>query len=189
MNLYQKLQKCRVELQKKKIKKSGKNKYANFDYFELADFIPDVNVLFEENGLFSNFSIDTDKAYLTVINAEKPDEKEVFTSPIENLDLKGCNKIQALGGVHTYMRRYLYMNALEIVENDYFDGVTGKTQPAEQPQKETGFEEKIAQCKTVDELTALYNKFKTKLGKNDMSIFIGLSKLRKAEILKGEQNE
>ena len=42
---------------------------------------------------------------------------------MEDLELKGCNKVQALGGVETYLRRYLYMSAFDIIENDMFDAV------------------------------------------------------------------
>ena len=138
MNIYEKLQKCRVELQNLNLKKSGKNKFANYDYFELSDFLPRVNELFEKYKLFSNFSIGIDGlATLEIINSEnETSEKVVFTSPIEDLELKGCNKIQALGGVHTYLKRYLYVNALEIVEADMFDSVTGKEEPKQEQAKE-----------------------------------------------------
>ena len=128
MNIYEKLQACRVELQEMNLKKSGKNDFAKFEYFELADFLPRVNHLFKIYKLFSVFSIGTDNlATLTIINSEDENgERVVFTSPVEELELKGCNKIQALGGVHTYLKRYLYVNALEIVENDLFDKVSGK---------------------------------------------------------------
>lgn len=127
MNIYEKLQACRVELQEMNLKKSGKNDFAKFEYFELADFLPKVNMLFKTYKLFSVFSIADNLATLTIINSEDENgEKIVFTSPVEELELKGCNKIQALGGVHTYLKRYLYVNALEIVENDLFDKVSGK---------------------------------------------------------------
>ena len=38
----------RVKLQNAKLKKSGKNKSAGFDYFELADFLPKLNELMLE---------------------------------------------------------------------------------------------------------------------------------------------
>lgn len=138
VNIYEKLQKCRVELQQKKLKKSGVNKYSGFNYFELSDFMPDVNILFDNYKLFSNFSIGIDGlARLIIIDCEDETTKSIeFTSPVEELELKGCNKIQALGGVHTYMKRYLYMNALEIVEADMFDSVTGKEQPQQEQAKE-----------------------------------------------------
>ena len=39
-NLNESIIKIRVDLQNSKLKKSGKNKFAGFDYFELADFLP-----------------------------------------------------------------------------------------------------------------------------------------------------
>ena len=41
--------------------------------------------------------------------------------PIAELTLKGANAIQNVGGLTTYTRRYLYMIAFEIAENDEFD--------------------------------------------------------------------
>lgn len=126
MNIFQKLQKCRVELQRMNLKKSGKNTFAGFEYFELSDFLPAVNDLFEKYGLYSRFGIADNTAALTIINSEKPEETETYTSPIADANLKGCTPIQSLGGVHTYMKRYLYVNALEITDGDIFDAVTGK---------------------------------------------------------------
>lgn len=124
-SIYEKLQSARVELQGMKLKKSGKNKFAGYDYYELSDFLPAVNDLFKKYGLFSLFSLTEGLAMLTIIDSTDDTKSIDFTSPIETLDLKGCNKLQALGGVHTYMKRYLYQNALEIVENDMFDAQTG----------------------------------------------------------------
>lgn len=128
LNVYQKLQKSRVELQNKKLKKSGKNKYAGFVYYELADFIPAVNEIFNNNGLFSEFNIDKEIAILRILNTENLEEVIEFKSPIADANLKGCTPIQSLGGVHTYMKRYLYLNALEIVESDMFDSKAGDMQ-------------------------------------------------------------
>lgn len=123
--IYEKLQKVRVELQKMNLKKSGKNSYAGFTYFELADFLPTVNEMFLKNKLFSNFSMNEAYASLKIYDYED-NSMEEFSTPIAELELKGCNKIQALGGTHTYLKRYLYINALEIVESDLFDSITGK---------------------------------------------------------------
>ena len=118
--IYEKLQQARVRLQEMNLTKSGKNAFANSKYFELADFLPAVNKIFLELHLCSNFSIADNLATLQIIDFED-NSTITFTSPVETLDLKGCNKIQALGGIHTYLKRYLYVNALEIVENDMFD--------------------------------------------------------------------
>jgi hypothetical protein len=127
-NIYEKLQKARVTLQQSKLKKSGKNAYAGFEYFELADFLPKVNEIFLEQGLCSDFSIKDCQAVLTIINSEKTDETMAFTMPTAELQLKGCTAIQSLGGVNTYCKRYLYLNALEIVEADMLDAKIGNLQ-------------------------------------------------------------
>ena len=126
MNIYEKLQEARIRLQEMNIRKSGKNKFAGFSYYELSDFIPIVNKLFNELKLYSMFSINSDQlAVLEIINAESPEEQVVFTSPIAGVELKGCAEIQGIGAAHTYMKRYLYMNALEIVEHDALDATVG----------------------------------------------------------------
>lgn len=137
-NVYSKLQEARVILQEKKLKKSGKNKFAGFEYFELSDFLPTVNKIFNDLKLFSRFSLEIDIAKLTICNIEQPEEQIEFTTPTAELELKGCNAIQALGGVNTYCKRYLYLNALEIVESDLFDSTSGKTEKeVKKPVKET----------------------------------------------------
>ena len=57
-------------------------------------------------------------ATLTIINSENTDEKLTFTSPMSEASLKGCHNVQNLGAVQTYLRRYLWVNAFEIVEQD-----------------------------------------------------------------------
>jgi hypothetical protein len=130
MNVYEKLQSARVKLQNTTIKKSGKNKYANFEYFELSDFLPHVNEIFNEHKLTSVFNITSEVATLEVINSEKPEEKISFCSPLVNADVKGAIGIQQLGATHTYFRRYMYLIALEIVEHDMVDALpqSGKEQ-------------------------------------------------------------
>lgn len=190
MNIYEKLQAARVELQKMKLKKSGKNKFAGFEYFELSDIIPAINQLFEAKKLFSQFSIAEGLATLTIIDAEKSDDFVCFTSPIAELELKGCNSIQALGGVHTYLRRYLYMNALEIVEADLFDAVSGKEE--KKPAKVTPIKKEVMADSDLDILTGLqgvsdvknleiyYSENKDKV--KDKEAFINACKLRKEAI-------
>lgn len=127
MNIYQKLQKCRVELQQKNLKKSGMNNGVGYKYYELADFLPTVNELFDKYGLCSNFSINSlDQASLTIFDVDHSDQSIIFESPIASALVGKQLPIQALGSQHTYMKRYLYMNALEIIENDYIESIAGR---------------------------------------------------------------
>jgi DNA-binding transcriptional regulator YiaG len=118
LNIYQKLQKCRVELQKTKMKKSGLNKFSNYEYFELGDFLPRINELMQENGLTALFFFEKEKARIHIIDTDKPEDKIVFASPVAMAQLKGCHDVQNIGATQTYMRRYLYIMAFEIAEHD-----------------------------------------------------------------------
>jgi hypothetical protein len=146
MTVYEKLQESRVELQKLNIKKSGKNKYSGFSYYELSDFLPHINNIFKELKLCAVFNIEEDMATLLVINSEKSEETISFRSPIKEIELKGCSGIQGIGAQHTYMRRYLYINALEIVENDMLDAKAG----------DICGDMSIAGIKSVEELNEIY---------------------------------
>lgn len=130
-NVYQKLQEARVILQEKNLKKSGRNKFSGYDYFELSDFLPTVNIIFSKLGLFSAIAFDEKQAMLTIYNAEKPEETVSFTSPNADVSLKGCHPIQNVGAVETYQRRYLYITALEIVEADILDATTNTNEKKE----------------------------------------------------------
>lgn len=154
-NVYTKLISARLHLQKMNIKKSGENKYSGFKYFELSDFIPPLNEILAEHRLCTNFSIDGDNAILTIINCEAPEETISFTSPIADAPLKGCTPIQSIGAVHTYMKRYLYLNALEIVEDDILDKNAG------------AIEEKKENKNSYNPKIVLFNKLKAKQLTND----------------------
>jgi len=132
MNVYEKLQKCRTELQQKGLKKSGENTHSHYPYFELEDFSPQAQELFMQNRLCGIVSFSAETASLNVIDIDKPEDRIVFTSPMADAKLPGCHPIQNLGAVETYQRRYLYMTALEITENDVLD----KTHDKSKEQKE-----------------------------------------------------
>lgn len=125
LNLFQKLQQARVELQDMNLKKSGHNKFAGFTYYELSDFLPAINIICNNVGLFTAISFEMDYAILRIYDCEDMDKFIEFKSPMKEIQQKGCNDIQSLGSVETYSRRYLYLTAFEIVENDFSDAVLG----------------------------------------------------------------
>lgn len=129
MKVYKKLQQARLKLQQAPLKKSGYNPYAKYNYFELGDFLPTIQTIFAEVGLCGTVSFGTEIASLTIVDvdaAETDNPKFIsFSSPMSTAELKGCHAIQNLGAVQTYLRRYLWVTAMEIVENDALDAVTG----------------------------------------------------------------
>lgn len=134
MNVYEKLQQLRIDLQRINPKKTGNNKFAGYTYYELGDFLPHVNLLMEQYKLTSCLSFG-DVGLLEIINCEKPDERILFTSPMSTAALKGCHEVQNMGAVLTYVRRYLWTNALELTEHDALDATTGNKDDATTPQK------------------------------------------------------
>lgn len=132
MNIYEKLQKARVELQSLGLKMGGHNKFADFKYFELKDFLPKVNEIFEKLKLFSKFDLLENEGVLTVINIEKTDETITFVTPKAEIVLKGQNGLQMIGSTHTYLKRYCYLNALEIVEDDAINAIIDKDKYSKQ---------------------------------------------------------
>ena len=128
MSVYQKLQAARIKLQSTDMKKSGWNSFAKYSYFELKDFLPPIQQIFNELNLFSLISFTADIATLKIIDMEDNSEV-VFTSPMGSAALKGVHEVQNIGAVETYQRRYLYVTAMEIVEHDALDATTAKDKP------------------------------------------------------------
>ena len=118
--VYAKLQKCRVELQNMELKKSGHNKYAGYRYFELGDFLPAVNTLFDIYGLCYSLQFDRDMANMFVVDVDTGSSIK-FCCPMEPALLKGCQPVQNLGGSLTYISRYLLCLALAVSEHDSVD--------------------------------------------------------------------
>jgi hypothetical protein len=133
MKVYSKLSRARVALQGRSLNKSGNNKFAGYKYFELADFLPTVQSIFNDVGLCDVISFTEDVATMTIYDVEDG-SSVVFTSPMGSANLKGCHMVQNIGAVETYQRRYLYTVAMAIVEHDALDATTGGIAPEVKPE-------------------------------------------------------
>jgi len=128
MSVHKKLMEARLQLQNAPLKKSGENRFAGYKYFELGDFLPTVQTIFSGLGLCGVVSYTADIAKLTITSIEDGTSLEI-TSPMGSAALKGCHEVQNIGAVETYQRRYLWVTAMEIVEHDVLDAVTGSSEP------------------------------------------------------------
>ena len=131
MPVLRKLMQARIALQNTKLDKSGENKFAGYKYFELGDFLPKVQQLFSDLEMCGVVSYSTEYATLTITDLEDM-SSVVITSPLSEANLKGAHPIQNLGAVESYQRRYLWMTAMEIVENDIIDSSAG-SEPLPKP--------------------------------------------------------
>jgi len=128
VKVYSKLIRARVALQGRSLNKSGNNKFAGYKYFELADFLPSVQAIFNDVGLCDVISFTEEIATMTIYDVEDG-SSVTFTSPMGSANLKGCHVVQNIGAVETYQRRYLYTVAMAIVEHDALDATTGGIAP------------------------------------------------------------
>jgi len=134
MTVYAKLTKARLKLLESTIKKGGENKFAKYNYFELADFLPPIHKIFDEIGLCGVFSFEGPNATLTIHDTEEAGSI-AFVSPVVSAQSAKGQAIQDLGSTHTYLRRYLWLMAMEITERDTVDGGDNKpdTKPDSKP--------------------------------------------------------
>ena len=133
MKITKKLMAVRNDLQGMSLSKSGHNKFAGYKYFELGDFLPAIQQLFNKHGLCDVISFTQDIATMVIYDIED-DSFVTFTSPMGSANLKGCHEVQNIGAVETYQRRYLYVTALAIVEHDALDATTGSTPVEKKPE-------------------------------------------------------
>lgn len=128
-NVYQKLINARLSFLNQHAKKSGKNIKLEFTYFELEDIVPLATRIFSNRGLLGVPNISREEAVMSIYNVDNPAEEPiVFRLPyteapkiISNAGNEVTNDIQALGASITYLRRYLWMVVLDIVEADDVD--------------------------------------------------------------------
>lgn len=191
MNIYQKIQAVKKELSERELKKSGENKFSGFKYYELGDFLPSIIELCTKYGLFTQITFTEDKGILNIVdcNAEvvqegTPSEYRIvqYESPLKELELKGANAIQALGGAETYLRRYLYMNAFDIVEADMFDS-------AEFEKKKKAKTEKTALEKIINDCKEAFKKADDDIKKETGTLMKSLGYATFADITKAQNKQ
>lgn len=128
MNVLQKLAQARKKFLEKGVEKSGVNQHLEFKYFRLEDIVPEATEIFAEVGLLHVFSIKGDVASMIVYNTDDINDFVEFTAPfivvkpiINKEGKQVSNDVADLGSSITYLRRYLYLMCLDIVEADEID--------------------------------------------------------------------
>jgi hypothetical protein len=152
MTVHKKLMQARIKLQNTELKKTGENKFANYKYFELGDFLPQTMQIFYDLQLCSIVTFDVEYARLCIIDTEDGTTITI-TSPMAEANLKGAHAIQNLGAVESYQRRYLWLAAMEIVEHDMLDAPVPepKLEPKPMPKPEPKPEPKVVDKVPLDQ--------------------------------------
>ena len=71
MSIFEKLNQARLEFQNMGVKKSGKNSYAGYTYYELSDIIPAINKIADELKFCCIVNFKSDLATLDFCDLEK----------------------------------------------------------------------------------------------------------------------
>lgn len=134
-NACARLAEARVQFLNQHVDPSGKHMKMQFSYFELKDIVPSALRIFQSVGLLAQDVFDNDCAQLNVINIDDPADIITFSLPFVRWEGNaGVNPMQALGASVTYLRRYLYLIALDICENDEIDNCNSiQDAPAAKP--------------------------------------------------------
>jgi hypothetical protein len=134
MNVYQRLLTARAKFLEHGVSKSGKHMELRYKYFELDDIVPIAIGIFTEVGLIPLVSFTEEQAVMTMVNTDNPEETIQFSTPMRYpSENKMVNPVQALGSAQTYLRRYLYIVALDICEPDTIEPTTEKDTPTPAP--------------------------------------------------------
>lgn len=180
--LYGKLKQIKVELRKAINTKSGYNTHSKFKYYQLEDFLPQVLEAFSRYNIYNEYSIDTDLeiieertefdeennktyktvtkkpveyAYLYLKNLDNEDDEMVYRLKTAEASVYGAAAIQNLGAKITYMKRYIYMSLLDIVEPDAVDAAPqgNAPQPVQQaaPQPPVNYTTNVAEMHKAPE--------------------------------------
>ena len=125
--LNEKIIKIKNKLYSEKIEKTGKNTFQNFSFFELKDFLPRLIEFMHEEEINDQFTIENNEAILILNYKEEKNTYKIpfvmFDTPLNKLGKESMQAIQYLGALNTYYKRYLYLNAFSIAENDVIDAM------------------------------------------------------------------
>ena len=186
-NLYKKIMQVQCNLFNQKFKKSGHNKYGNFDYFELEDILPVVVKECFKNDLIIEFAFSENEALLKIRDIGDPGVIVTNRIPFPAVEeLPRMNIVQSLGSYLTYAKRYLLLNSFHICEDSYIDSDTF-TENKNEEKKKPSYPNTVTRKKqrvypqTVEEHLEIYKKNLKDEGKkvNRKNMFIQMSNYKK----------
>ena len=149
--LYKKLQHARVDFMNKHIRKRGRNNFNNFDYITLEDVVKNAIPILLENDLSIHHKFYLSPPRVELVDLETGYSEDFGSNAVLELDGKNHNqRLQALGSTESYLRRYIYLQILDIVEGDP-DSVFGNPEAKEsKPQPHRRYKEKSAHDEGMD---------------------------------------
>lgn len=142
--LYRKLQNARVDFKNKHVEARGRNNFNNFDYITLKDIVNEAIPILLENDLSIHHKFYLSPPRVELVDLETGYSEDFGSNAVMELDGKNHNqRLQALGSTESYLRRYIYLQILDIVEGDP-DSVFGKPEQPKEAKPQRRYKEKQA---------------------------------------------
>lgn len=124
-NIFSKVMQARLQFLESNPQKSGRNEFQKFSYYELDDIVPTATRICNDLSLYTEIDLGANVfgyATMTVVNIDNPEEKVYFRIRMPEINNENMNKaLQETGSCQTYLRRYLYLQFLDIAQNDEVD--------------------------------------------------------------------
>lgn len=162
MKLIEKVAAAKKEIKESKLKKEGRNDFSKYDYFTPSQIEFLVQQVCQSQKMLTKFDLMRNElgvyGVLTIYDCESPESLEYYMATAIP-EIKATNISQQLGGCMTYTERYLKTSAFGITDNNLdFDSHKPEVKPApRQDELVTEWQTELDKCKTLDDLTALYN--------------------------------
>lgn len=140
MNIYEKITEVRMAILKKGITKDAKG--YSYKYIDLPQIESIITEECAKVRLLTVVDFANNIASIRVFDLDIADDSLMLRGDIPALvisvpcdyslvDIKGSQPIQKVGGMMTYMRRYLYMQLFAISEHDAVEGIGKASQEVE----------------------------------------------------------
>lgn len=121
LKVLQKIAEAKEIIRRTPIKKQGRNKFSNYDYYTPEQIVNIVQDACETAGIITMFRTQrTDlgiDAYMTIVDLTSGESVE-YCQVTAIPDIKATNIAQQLGGMNTYSNRYLLMFIFDITDNN-----------------------------------------------------------------------
>lgn len=118
--IIKKLLDARLFIKKEEVKMDGKNTFRDYKYFSPQNVSNVTTKACGEFGLFTKFDIVSNElghvGILKIFDVESGESIE-YTMETSIPEIKGASSTQNLGGMYTYTKRYMLMNAFDISDN------------------------------------------------------------------------
>ena len=120
--IYVKINKIQIELLNTQLKKTGRNNFSKYSYFELEDILPSIMEKANKEHIMLTFRFTEKEAELHIIDIITG-EKFVNVVPVPEIKALngGMNIMQSAGAFMTYLKRYLLLNTFGICEKSVID--------------------------------------------------------------------